>query len=318
MRTGLFYILNLLLLLHYEVFGQSCCSGGTPLIGNIGMQHLEKNEWYFRIGYDFNYINDLVSEDEVLEDDTRTRITQSLLWQSSYGITDRIGITVLLSYINEQQNTFIANGVDNRVSQSGLGDGFLLAQFSVPMSVKQELIVVSGLKIPFGKTNARGEDGILLPPDLQPGSGSRDFINGFSYKYFQIFGIPQFDLNATGGVRFSGKSSRFEGDVDYRFGNEFVSAVGLIKGFLLRKTTLTSVIQLSYRFTQADISEGFELPSTGGHWVNINPGLNLNPAANLDITIGSEIPVYRNLVGTQLTTSYRLNLGVSYRLKSSN
>jgi len=311
-----FYIGMLLVITAGNVASQSCCSGGTPLTGNLGISSMQQNEWLFRLSYDYNFLDDLISETKLLENNTRNRTTQSILLQTSYGITDKWTLTALFSLVKEQQETFIISETSNTVSQSGLGDTFVMFQYTVLKQIKRELLVAAGPKIPLGKTDARDEAGILLPPDLQPGSGSWDAVTGFSYREYHLFSQPQLTLNLSAGVKFSGQSSRFEGDENYRFGNEFITSLGVSKAWQLKKTTLTPSIQTTYRTTQPDITDGFDLPSTGGDWVYLNPGLSIIPHSRIEVNIGGDIPLYRNLNGTQLSTSYRINIGASYRIKT--
>ncbi len=311
-----YLIIGILFLLTIKASSQSCCSGGTPLTGNLGIQNLDKQQWYLRLSYDYNYLNTLISEDKILPNNTRNRTTQSILFQSSYGITSKLAISTLFSYVQEQQETFIFNGSSNKVSQTGFGDAFILLQYNVLSNLRRELIFTFGPKIPLGKTNARDKQAILLPPDLQPGSGSWDYVAGVSYRQLHILEIPKFNIQFSSGFKYSGKSSRFEGDEGYRFGNEFISSLGLSKGFLIAKISLTPSLQLTYRHTQPDEIDSFKLPSTGGDWFNLNPGLSINPINDLEILMSAEIPIYRNLSGTQLTTSYRLNVGLSYKLSN--
>jgi len=311
-----FFIGMLLLITVGNAASQSCCSGGTPLTGNLGMNSMEHSEWLFRLSYDYNFLDDLISESTLLENNTRNRTTQSILLQTSYGISNKWVLTALFSLVKEQQETFVLNEASNLVSQSGFGDAFLMLQYSVVSHIKRELLVAAGPKIPIGKTDARDEVGILLPPDLQPGSGSWDAVAGFSYREFHLLNQPQLALNLSAGYKYSGKSSRFEGDENYRFGNEFIASLGVSKVWQLKKTTLTPAIQTIYRTTQPDVTDGFDLPSTGGEWVYLNPGLSVIPHSGIEVNIGGDIPLYRNLNGTQLSTSYRINIGVSYRIKS--
>ena len=311
-----FFIGMLLLITVGNAASQSCCSGGTPLTGNLGMNSMERREWLFRLSYDYNFLDDLISESTLLENNTRNRTTQSILLQTSYGISNKWVLTALFSLVKEQQETFVLNEASNLVSQSGFGDAFLMLQYSVVSHIKRELLVAAGPKIPIGKTDARDEVGILLPPDLQPGSGSWDAVAGFSYREFHLLNQPQLALNLSAGYKYSGKSSRFEGDENYRFGNEFIASLGVSKVWQLKKTTLTPAIQTIYRTTQPDVTDGFDLPSTGGEWVYLNPGLSVIPHSGIEVNIGGDIPLYRNLNGTQLSTSYRINIGVSYRIKS--
>ena len=70
---------------------------------------------------------------------------------------------------------------------------------------------------------------------------------------------------------------------------------------------------LRYRRTAVDRTDGITTPNTGGQWVHLVPGMQYQLSTTTGLNISGEIPVYRQLTGVQLTTSYRLNVGFSYR-----
>jgi hypothetical protein len=65
---------------------QTCCSGGVPLGGSLGLGTAESQSLQVLVTYDYNAINDLVSFSERLDDDTRSRTTQSSIIEINYGL----------------------------------------------------------------------------------------------------------------------------------------------------------------------------------------------------------------------------------------
>ena len=93
-----------LLLLSFELNAQTCCSGGIPLANNLGMEILDKGSFQFSLNYDYNNLNTLNSGTETLDDDSRLRITHSVLLNMSYSITNRLSIEGLLTWVNQRRN----------------------------------------------------------------------------------------------------------------------------------------------------------------------------------------------------------------------
>ena len=73
----------------WGVDGQTCCSGGVPVSSNLGLPSEGKNTLQFSLNYDLNVLETLKSGTEVLEDDSRSRRTHSILFQAGYSITER-------------------------------------------------------------------------------------------------------------------------------------------------------------------------------------------------------------------------------------
>ena len=93
-----------------------------------------------------------------------------------------------------------------------------------------------------------------------------------------MFNIPGFTLNATVGYRITTPAERFEGDFKYRFGNEAMFTAGLQKSFLIKNVSVNPSLYFNYRNTLSDKVDGAEVSGTGGSWVNMSPGINIEPS----------------------------------------
>ena len=62
-----------------SLWSQACCSGGTPLAGNLGIQNYQNDILSFQLTYDYNTQRDLFNESDRLDDDNRIRNTHSLV-----------------------------------------------------------------------------------------------------------------------------------------------------------------------------------------------------------------------------------------------
>lgn len=299
----------------FNLNGQTCCSGGTPLTGNLGIQGIEPDSWYFLLAYDYNFLNNLYSGTELLSDNQRERLTQTTLLQVIYPFSEKFSVNGLFSLVNQKRTIFSSTGTTNVTSAGGLGDVVFLLQYNFFSNLKRSLTLAAGPKLPVGKFDATDSElGLVLAPDLQPGTGSLDGIVGAAYSEYHLLNIPGFTFSGTFGYRKTTAARRFEGDDKYTFGNEMMFSAGFQKNFLLGRTAIIPFAFLRYRQTTPDRIEQFEVAGTGGDWFFLNPGFIFEPSNNWSLTVSGELPVYQNLQGTQLTTTYRLNIGLAIKL----
>lgn len=68
---------------------------------------------------------------------------------------------------------------ENQTSK-GLGDITMTGDYRLIQDQRKSFGVIAGVKAPTGKTSMRNSFGGLMEPELQPGSGSLDYIGGLS------------------------------------------------------------------------------------------------------------------------------------------
>jgi len=62
---------------------QTCCSGGVPLTGNLGMPYATRGSWQFSFSYDYNRMTTLMEGNREILNDSRKRYTHSLLLETA-------------------------------------------------------------------------------------------------------------------------------------------------------------------------------------------------------------------------------------------
>jgi len=302
------------------VFGaaQTCCSGGVPLSGNLGLPPESAGTWQFSLNYDRNVLRTLLDGSSTLEDDARERITQSFLAQAGYSFNARWSADFFISYVEQQRTIRQFNNVDH-VSTAGLGDAAFLLKYNVfdPADHDFILTLASGIKMPTGKSNLLREDGIPLNADLQPGSGSWDGI--FWVNTIYIFGFrPSMSLSSTAIFSLKGTNHQYLGEQSYRFGNEMQWLLSLNNNFLLGDKLLDASLVMRYRQALKDEFNTLEMPNTGGEWIFLAPGIAYNISPQFALNASVELPVFSNVEGTQLSPNYRINVGVFIKLNKKN
>lgn len=308
-----FQVLALCCIFSGKIKAQACCSGGTPLSSNLGIQAVESNSLQLQLSYNLNTQNTLVSGAEVLQDNNRIRNTHSIILRSSYGFSKKISITGLFSLIRQEEIIKTVFNTENIQNAQGVGDIVLMMQYQAVEKNDQYFIAAAGVKLPTGATDqVDGELGILLNPDLQPGTGAWDFLFGLNYSANHIF-KPNLTFLAVSTLRLTTPSERFNGQLLYEFGNEFQTLFGFKDSYFVKKWNLNPSLMLRYRITQFDKTNNIETPNTGGQWLHLVPELDFDISPAFGLGISGEIPLYRNLTGTQLTTSYILKFTIDYR-----
>ena len=297
-----------------NVNSQTCCSGGIPLSNNIGLTMFEKGTTQLSLNYDYNNLNTLNNGTEVLNDNSRLRITHSALINIGYAIADNISVEAMFTWVN-QRRKITQFGNETLDQSSGLGDGVFLFRydFSDLIAANSSLNLGIGTKIPLGSSTETNDDGIVFNADLQPGSNTWDLIYWTSYsKNFDF--RPSFTISTRFIYRSTGTNNSYFGDSTYKFGNEFQSFLSFSDQFVLFKTLATPGISFKYRKAQTDKTAGFELTNTGGNWISIVPNISFELGPNLIFSSKAELPIYSNVDGTQLTPTFRITSGILIKI----
>lgn len=301
------------------VYSQACCSGGVPLGGSLGLGTADQKSLQLLLTYDLNTLKDLVAFDRVLDDETRARQTNSLLLEINYGLSDRFSVAAVVPYITQIRTINGFEGVQEVTQTQGLGDLVFLLKYRVtPIETKfnHTWVVGAGPKLPTGKTDFTNNNGLVLPADMQPGSGSLD---GFLWSFYQKSGLfsPALSLVNVVTFRKSGKNTSYNDSQTYEFGDEFQFNLGFNYSVFTIRWPVDFFVFGRYRSQAEDFIDGNTFPSTGGKWIYLIPGLNVAFHPDMALRVTTDIPVYRKLDGTQLTTSSKFTFSLFYNLSLS-
>ena len=299
-------------------FAQTCCSGGVPLSSNIGLPLTFKKSFLVNLNYDVNILKTLKEGSETIDDDSRIRRTHSLLLQVGYAISDFWSLEFLFSGI-QQQRIIHQFGNTDRTTTNGLGDAVLLTKFKLISDLQNTRYFNLGLgiKAPTGPSDLNRRDGLPINADLQPGSGAWDIIIwGQAYRS-QIF-RPGMDVSLTGLWIIKGENRQYLGSEVYQFGNDVQLILGVADRLLLKDMVFDPSVSFRFRKAWQDQFNTSALPGTGGHWIFINPGITFWVSPRMGLNTNIEIPAFSNVIGTQLSTSYRLQVGASFKPKARN
>ena len=294
---------------------QTCCSGGVPLGGSLSIGTAESQSLLVVATYDYNAIKDLVSFSERLKDQSRSRTTKSSILEINYGLNQRFSITGGFPYISQTRTIEAFTGEDFTVVR-GLGDMVFLVKYRVTNPEKfanLDWVVAAGPKIPSAKTDHVNNQGLSLAADMQPGSGSYD---GIFWSYFlksRFLKNPNLGLVAVATYRYTGENKNYNNSQTYRFGNEFQFNLGVNYNLFLGRP-IDVFTYMRYRNQSEDLIDDGIFPSSGGQWVYVTSGANISLTPNWSLRFSGDLPLYRNLDGTQLTTSYKLTASIMFNI----
>ena len=296
-----------------NTFAQACSCGGAPLLSSLEQTVTPVGTWQFSLTYEYNSIGDLVTETTEFEDNTRNRFVHSGLLEIGYGLSKHISISAVFSLLQQERETNSSEGPGDYLRTRGVGDGLFLVKYNfIPFDVfaMRQLAFGAGIKYPLGKSSLLNNSS-LIAADMQPGTGSWDLVL-WAYFYQSYFKKIPISLYANLSYRLNSSNNRFGVDnPGYRFGNELIAEVGVNyqpESFLNYSTGI------KYRSTQSDVFDNNGVPNTGGKWIDLTGGLNANLTESTALRFSGDIPIYRNLNGTQLTTSYSLSVSLFYTI----
>lgn len=299
------------------VQAQTCSCAGAPLLGTQSAGATGAGNLLAGVTYEFNQITSLYTGSKQITNDSADRNTQSVLFEINYGITDRLSASGTFSYVRKQRTSGIGTpGSNQRSTTAGIGDGIALLRYTLlPQTLwnRYHIAIGGGVKAPLGSTTLNNPSGLRFNADMQPGTGAWDGVL-WSNLALNFLPVSTMNLSLTNSFRLTGTNERFvEGD-DYRFGNEFISILGLRDSITDR---ISYKINTRYRSTSSDQRNDSTQPNTGGKWFTLIPDLYITTSDRTSIKLSGQIPLYQDLNGLQPTTAYALSASFFININSS-
>lgn len=161
------------------------------------------------------------------------------------------------------------NGSVQKVTTHGLGDISVLANYRLlkteneAAAFQHTWMAAAGIKLPTGKDDL-ADNGTLVNPNFQLGTGSVDFIFNTSY---------QVTRNRVGTYLEAGYKFNRRNKEDYRFGNQFYLAANVL--YTLSAGAFTFLPNAGFFFEQADQHRDGEVivTNTGGNALFVSSGI---------------------------------------------
>ncbi len=222
----------------------------------------------------------------------------------SYGVTSRFAWMLAVPFMNNRthEHAHVPGEFTRQDGTAGFGDLRLVGKYALWISTKHLLVGGLGIKAPTGEYKLLDHDGEINEPTLQPGTGSWDPLASLYYAY-QV--IPH-ELDA-----FVSTSYQYttENPLDYRLGSTWIVNAGL--SHRLNEKVLAS-LQVNGRQAPHDEFHGQTVPSTGGRWIYITPGITVQASPNTALYTHLQLPVYQYVNDVNLVPRYGLIFGISH------
>ena len=302
-------LVSLLLLLNNHIFSQACCTVGTSISNGGERGILPVKTLSTAITFQHNVLNTTYESSVVIDDPlNRTSTVSNFNLEIEYGLVKKVSLLLILPYTNRTRETTVTNIAANTsevitFKGDGFGDIIILGKYElITPSILSPLglAVGGGAKLPTGSFEEEN-NGTRLSIDLQPGTGAADLL---LWGHF-LYGLPSISMsfNANFLYRYAGVNLD-----SYRYGDEFLTS---INGSYAFADFIALNLQLRGRFAEKDYWNGRFLPSTGGTYIDLTPGL-IYYEGSFALRVFVQVPVYRNVQGIQLAVNNMLGTEISY------
>lgn len=220
------------------------------------------------------------------------------------GITERFSGMISVPFFNlrTHEHAHVPGDFSRQDGTSGFGDIRLIGKYALWVSTKHLLVGGVGIKTPSGEYKLLDHDGEINEPTIQPGTGSWDGIVSAYYAY-QV--IPH-ELDAFLSTSYQVTT---ENPLDYKIGDTWLANGGV--SYRLAEKWTTS-LQANLRYAPRDEFKGEEVPSTGGAWIYLTPGIKTQASPNTALYAHIQFPLYQRVNDANIVSRYQLIVGVSH------
>lgn len=300
-------------------FSQPCCgatAGGMGAAGaRMGLGTAAPGDFQIQFAYDFNYMDRLYDGTARLANSDLIRVIHTGILEVNYGINRRLSVAAMATYMGQEIGSRKIDGGRQVDYIWGFGDMVLMAKYRLmnPLAWSGWGVAAGiGPKLPTGSYRHTGSGGEQFGMDIQPGTGSFDGISWLSVSKNHLF-ISNLNLRSGITYRYAGKNNSYQGVRVYDFGNEIQASTGLSYSFYAGVNW--DVFGFTrYRYQGTDMLDGNPVETIGGEWLFASPGIGAAVTQNLSFLLLADIPLYHNLKGPQLTSSFRISGGIVYNI----
>jgi len=221
-----------------------------------------------------------------------------------YGATSRLAVFAAAPFVS--RNFDMSSGAER--DGTGLGDVRVFARYTLIQSDARggafRLSPFAGVETPTGESRKSDEFG-LLPPAIQPGSGSLDYFAGVIATYatldWSLDGQVSWQVNRKDGAFDAGDAFMADFALYRRLAPAALSAD--TKGFLL------GGIEINYADIRRSHISGVTDPESGGAQLFISPGLQYARRKWI-AEAAVQIPAWRDANGAGMRPEFVIRTGI--------
>lgn len=234
----------------------------------------------------------------------RNDITNSFF--IGYGITDVLSVSFQVPYVEKHskeihEEEFLG---EDQLS-TGIGDAIMLGKYKF-YDKGFGVAGIFGLKLPTGNTDERNNVNERYEPELQPGTGSLDYMFGISVNK-RINHLIILDSTFLYHLK-------TEGAQDYKFGDIVRATQGTTFNIIdiEKKPTLNILSEVILQFANKDERDDETVRDSGGTTIFYAPGISSQLTEYLKTTLSVPVPVYQALGGIHQALDFNVLFSVSY------
>ncbi len=312
-------LLLLGLLATHFAFAQ-CCTPGNPIGGAVNPGVSQTGIWQLFVGYRYGYSGEYFEESQPIEAYfVASGAFQHLSLAMTYGLSERLTLEAESGYFLAKTQAFVPGILPASLRGVGFTDLNILARINLwqnPIS-GWELTSALGFKLPLGSYQ-QTQDGILLPRDLQPSTGSMDALHTVFFQ--KVFLAQKFRLFALSRLEWKGQNPD-----QYRYGHFW--SLGAFASYSPHfRWTLVAQLRNEWRGRDSRPLTGQGIPlgngreqiiPTGSNRLYASPQIGFEASPRLQLTALVDLPLYQRYNGQQLGTSFGLWLNLRYRWADS-
>ena len=285
--------------------GSSTVSGETLKKGTF---ELSLREDYT----EFEHISRDEAERRALKSGEFDAISRSFIesFSLAYGITSDLQIGASIGWYNGVNfiDAESENGIESesgKANPSGLTDLNLNAKLRILRGQPGNLSLYGGVIAPTGNNDVRLDNGELLEPSSQPGTGAWNFQIGFGYSRFLTSHIT---IDASSVYTFRTRDDGFK--VGDRWDNGVALAYRLTDS-IQQFPNYSVFLEATDIWIGQDDEEHNKNPNSGGNSIYLTPGFRVRFDPHAALTIAPAFPVVQNLMGDQIEAQFKLAITLS-------
>ena len=207
------------------------------------------------------------------------------------------------------------DGQRRTLSTSGFGDAFIASKLLLVQRDHQgrttRFAATGRIKLPTGKDDETDDQGNLLPPPLQLGTGSVDYAVGGVFTHVRR--RVGFNADASYHLRNEANGFSFGDSLAYNLSLGYRLAPLVYKVYPA-KNHVNAYIELNGEVSRKNRAQGIDVPDSGGNLIYWSPGIQIIPGGNFLIEASLRLPVVQGLNGTQLKFRPGFNVGLRWLL----
>ncbi len=257
----------------------------------------EQQNWHKR---DVSYAFDLGQNGHDTHDKTTEDFHHYLLGAH---VGEKILITAEIPYVVRRAlNVEDPDHLGDHQRSQGWGDLQATGEYDFVKKHNQTIGLLTGVKFPTGTTKEKNTEGEQFEPEMQPGSGSYDYLWGGVYH--QIWNQWMLSANAVYTLKTTGAA-------DFRFGNSFSTTADLdyLINPLSQKVRIKPGVQMNYTHEARQIDHGEKVEDSGADTIFLGPILSLDLSKNSTIFSSFQSPIYQHTGGVHQELNWTWTVG---------